>query len=83
MTKVEYMATQQQLLWLAGLVSTLDLVGFLRCIGSAESVGPILDPTLYVRGSTKLDAIKRIATAARELQRVVAEAKEDLADETV
>lgn len=82
MTKAEYVATQQQLLWLAGLVSTLDLDGFLRCIGSAESLGPILDPTLYRRGSLKLDAIKRIATAARQLQKAVAQAKQELALDT-
>ncbi|HHY45735.1 MAG TPA: hypothetical protein GX506_00345 [Firmicutes bacterium] len=77
------MQTQQQLLLVAGIVARMDLDGFLRAVNHAETVGPFLDATLYMQGSSRLGAIKRIATAAQQLQKVTAEVKEELADEVL
>lgn len=72
MTDAEYALTQERLLLVARMVSSMDLDGFLRRIEQAETAAPVLDPTLYARGGARLDAIRRIAEAAREFQRAVA-----------
>ena len=81
MTDAEYIETRQQLLLLANVVSQMDLNGLLECISHTQTVGPILDPTLFIRGSKKLSAVKRIAQGAQQFQKAIAEAKEELADE--
>ena len=53
------------------LVASLpDLDRFLARIGTAEAVGPLLDPTLYQRAAPKLGQVREIANAARGLQLV-------------
>lgn len=69
MTDAEYMLTQERLFLVAKMVSNMDLDGFLQRINHAEALGPVLDPTLFMRGATRLDAIKRLARAAKELQK--------------
>ncbi|MGE5572975.1 MAG: hypothetical protein ACM3ZU_08165 [Bacteroidota bacterium] len=83
MTDAEYIETQQQLLLLANIVSQMDLADLLERIQHGETVGPILDPTLFIRGSKKLSAVKRIAQGAQQFQKAIAEAKEELADEVL
>jgi hypothetical protein len=63
-----YADTQNWLVIMASLVATLDLDGFLQWIERAETLGPILSPTLYVQASGKLDNAKRLAEAAKVLQ---------------
>jgi hypothetical protein len=71
MTDVDYIITQERLRFIADLVTTINLDGFLQRIEEAEAIGPIAHPMLYIKAAAKLDGIKRIAEAARELQRVV------------
>jgi hypothetical protein len=63
-----YQETQSWLVVMASLVAVLDLDGFLQRIERAETLGPILSPTLYVQASGKLDNAKRLAQAAKVLQ---------------
>ena len=61
-----YIETQAQLVTLCLLVASLpDLDRFLARIGTAEAVGPLLDPTLYRKAAPKLGQVREIANAAR------------------
>ena len=77
MTDAEYAVVQEQLLAVSGVLWGLDLQGFLARIEHCETLAPVLDPTLYICGARKLERIKRLAVAAREMQRVVEEAAGD------
>lgn len=68
MTDEEYSQVQQELLVLARWVHGLDLDAFLHRIRQAETIAPILDPTLYLRGGQQLHQIKRLAQSLRPFQ---------------
>jgi hypothetical protein len=68
MTDEEYQKTQDSLLILSRDVSHLDLVEFRRRAARAESVGSILDPTIYRMGHRRLDAIRNLAEAAQTVK---------------
>ncbi len=65
MDDAEYKAVQDRLLQLAVLAGcgTFDLRGFLARVDRAETVGPILDPTLFRDASGNLSKIRRLAEA--------------------
>ena len=71
MKRIEYMAIQDQLVLLARVIEPLDLVDFLNEIEHSETVGPIVDPTLYLQSANKLENVKRLARAALTFQREV------------
>lgn len=73
MTDEEYTQTQTQLLLLARFANDLDLDGFLQRISLADSIAPILEPTLWIRGGGKLQQIKRLAQALRPFQKEIRE----------
>ncbi len=57
----QYLETQMALITLGKRLEQLDLEDFLSAISKAESVGPILDPTLYRRAQDNLNAIRELA----------------------
>jgi hypothetical protein len=71
LTDAEYAQTQSQLLLFAGLLRGMPLERFLESIQRAETVGPLLDPTLYMRAADALSAIKTIAFTLRDAQRKI------------
>ena len=71
MKKEEYQQTQTQLLEIMHTVSSMDLNGFVNATNRAESVGPILNPTLYRAGQENLEIVKRMAVALREFKAVL------------
>ena len=71
MTDEEYAQTQQQLILLAQFAKDLNLSGFLQRISQAESIAPIMDPTLWIRGHRQLEQIKRLAQALRPFQQEI------------
>lgn len=78
MTEEEYIQTQQQLLCLAGIVKDMPLAEFLHKINICESVSPLINPTLYIKGADKLTLIKRIAEGAQAFQNNVIKYEKDL-----
>lgn len=68
MTDEEYQRTQDELVRLCREVLQLDLVGFLNRVEHTEATGPIVDPTLWIKGQARLEAIKRCAVAFRGAQ---------------
>lgn len=63
MTREEYTEMQSQLVLLARMLPTLDYEGFLEHMEKAEAVGPLLDPTLYLKASENMRSIKELAQA--------------------
>lgn len=63
MNKEDYASTQSQIMMLASLIMPLDLAEFLRAIDRAETLGPLLDPTLYHAAGRQLNDVKAIAEA--------------------
>lgn len=68
MTNEEYQATQDLLLAYSRELGQLDLRGFIEMARMADTMGPILDPTLWRLGNRRLEAIRRLAEAGRCLQ---------------
>lgn len=68
MNDEEYMMTQHQLAAFAGLMVGLDLAGFIERANTAESVGAILDPTLYRKAGGRLRKMIALAEAGVQFQ---------------
>jgi hypothetical protein len=66
-TNEEYQCTQNHLQLIASIAATLDLGAFLSRIDYANTVGPIVDPTLYRDAMDNLGKLQAIARAARPL----------------
>lgn len=71
MSNEEYMQTQQQLLLFAELLTLLNLRGFLDRLDRAESVGPVLDPTLYQHARGYAGRLHALAEEALAFQQRV------------
>lgn len=74
MTNDEYLQTQSQIALLAGLAKDLPLEEFLDRIEHTESTAPIFDPTLWIKGEKRLEAVKALAHGALALKRAYAKA---------
>src|SRR4051812_38317985 len=68
MRNEQYLETQMQVVRMAALARTLPLAEFLSAIDRAETMGPILDPTLYRAAMPKLDQVKALAASLRRFQ---------------
>lgn len=64
MTDQEYEVTQHMLIVAGHTVKTLDLNAFRDRIAKAQAVGPVLDPTLWIKANQRLDLINELAGAA-------------------
>lgn len=71
MTDEEYTTTMHQLFLMAGLIRKTDVNGFLERIARAESVAPILDPTLSRAAGPKLEIVKAVAFGALQFQKAL------------
>lgn len=78
MGQVEYSATQAQLLLVGGIVADMQLEEFINAIGHAETVGPVLNPSLYLQTSQTVAHLKDMAWALLEFKRVVLKVREDV-----
>ncbi len=72
MTDEEYTVMQSRLMLLGAFANDLgDVSAFIERINEAESLAPILNPSLYQQGAAKLEIIKRVAIAARAFQKAM------------
>lgn len=71
MTDEEYLQAQTTIALVAQMTVDLDLDAFIDRANRAESIAPILDPTLWIRGGKKLEAVKDLAIGLRKFQRAV------------
>lgn len=70
-TAEQYAQVQADLQLLARAVYDMPLAAFLGAIDRCETMGPILDPTLFREAADKLGNVKRLAIGALALQREV------------
>ena len=77
MDNEQYTTTQIRLAALAAVVRDLDLDGFMERIYLTESMAPIIDPSLWIKESGKLEEVKKIALAAKDFQKAVIKTMED------
>lgn len=71
MTDSEYIAAQRALVYASAMLNKHDWSAFNQRVKTAQAVGPILDPTLYIKAS---DNLSRVAKVARSAGVFVAEA---------
>lgn len=64
----EYASTQMQIVTFANLVLDMPLDEFLRAINRADTLGPIFDPTLWIKGQEKMHEVERLARALSGFQ---------------
>ena len=69
MTNEEYQQYLEQIVLLAGMIRLIPLKGFLDRISMAETLGPLLDPTLYSQAGANLATIREMASRLYEIQR--------------
>lgn len=74
MTSNEYLQCQTQIGLIDQIVSTMPLDDFLSMARHADSVGSIIDPTLYRDGADALHAVIRRAEALAAFKRTCGEA---------
>lgn len=61
MTGQEYLHIQITIVKLAHEIEKLNLEEFAQMIERAETAGPILDPTLFIKAQNNLAAVKKLA----------------------
>ena len=69
MDKAEFHMVSQQLLMLGKLVRELPLAEYMNAINRSDSVAPIIDPTLWMKGHKKTDILKKMAEGLLAFQR--------------
>lgn len=67
MNQVEYRGAVQAAALCASMLAQWDLPGLLEAIGRAETVGPIVDPTLYREKAGAMAEDKALLEAALPL----------------
>jgi hypothetical protein len=67
----EYHSQLQSVFFLAAMVRPLKVSDVLRAMEHAETVGPILDPTMYIMTARNLEWQKRLAQATLRFQQEV------------
>lgn len=71
MTETEYREQLQSIFNLCALVRRLKITPVLRQIERAETLGPIVNPTLYRHALTSLEWQRKCAQAALRFQQAV------------
>lgn len=64
----QYIETQMRILEMAKIANSLDIETFLLCIRNAETMAPMIDPTMYMKAQKNLSAIKKLAEIALTMQ---------------
>lgn len=71
MTDAEYAQVQQLVISTTAVVcdSEIDLQGFLQRINRVDTIGPILDPTLWKKSYSRMEHIRGMAAALARFKR--------------
>jgi hypothetical protein len=81
MNEAQYLIVQKQLVVLAAVVQEMPLAEFLSAIDTADTLGPILDPTRYLKASEEMHNIESLARALMPFKKEVAKHKCHSADQ--
>lgn len=74
MTNELYLLHQTQIINLAMVATGIDTESFIKRIDQAETMGPVLDPSLYRDASLSLSKIKTLAQAVQDLKQTALDA---------
>jgi len=66
-THEEYQQNLKQIMLIARLIRDIPIPKFLQAIDRAESIGPIIDPTLWINNSGAMSEDKEMLQAAKPL----------------
>lgn len=64
----EYTLHLQMIIQQARLIHMIDIAGVLNAMERVDTVGPIIDPTLWMKGHKNMDVQREIAQAALTFQ---------------
>jgi hypothetical protein len=78
-SREDYEAGVRQAFQLAALLMELDLEPLIDAINYADTIGPIIDPTLWMRGNRAMEQHGVILHALRMAQAKIAPARAELA----
>jgi len=70
MDKKDYIDTQTKIITMSQIVSELPLQKFISAIDQADTLGPLIDPTLWIQGQNQMKKVKKLAQALFEFQLV-------------
>jgi len=68
MTDTEHQTVQHQLMTFYGVIKDMPLEDFIDRINECETLAPLLDPTAYIQGADRMEAIKKLAQGALVFQ---------------
>lgn len=68
MDVLEYVKVQKQLIRIGKEIRDMNLSEFINGVSRAEAVGPIIDPTMYMRAMDNLSNIRDLASAAQDFK---------------
>ena len=76
--KIEHEQTQQQIMLFCGLLKGIDLATFIERLDRADTLGAVLDPTLYREAiqSGKLELLQETARALLSAQQRITKAEQ-------
>jgi len=80
MREQEFLTIQHQILALAPIVAEMDLVEFIDTIEQADTIGPMLAPSLWMRKHEDMDRIRQLAEALLPFRRAVLKMREEARD---
>lgn len=68
MTDADYLLTQKRITDVGNLALAINVDGFLERVKQAETVGPMVDPTTFLKAQPNLRAIKKLAECVKAIQ---------------
>lgn len=74
-----YQTTLMQIRAICTVVHALnddDLTAFIRANERADTIGPFIDPTLWMAGHRNMNTLTKVATALQRFKSVVTDARE-------
>ena len=76
MREQEFLTIQHQIVALAPLVAEMDLPEFVDTIEQADTIGPLLAPSLWMAQHQDMDRIRQLAEALLPFRRAVLKMRE-------
>jgi len=73
----DYLQLQQHLLMFGPIVAEWELEAFIAQIDRADTLCPVPDPTLWIRGHKNLSKIRELAVGALAFKRAVVKARDE------
>lgn len=71
MKQEDYISTQAQILAIAKIINNIPLYEFIEAASRAETIGPLIDPTLYLAAIDNLTTIKHLAQSLLPFKRAI------------